>query len=46
MRDVQLVVDTDVVSYMFKGGALGAMFSDLIGASKRAEAPIYEDHVM
>ena len=29
--DVDLVADTDVVSYMFAGGALGAMFSDLVG---------------
>jgi predicted nucleic acid-binding protein len=33
MRDVDLVADTDVVSYMFKGGALGTMFSDLVGTS-------------
>ena len=33
MRPVELVADTDVVSYMYKGGALGAMFSDLVGSS-------------
>jgi tRNA(fMet)-specific endonuclease VapC len=34
MSDVELVVDTDVISYMFKGGVLGAMFSNLVGTRR------------
>lgn len=33
MRDVELVADTDVVSFMFKGGTLGRMYSGLMGTS-------------
>jgi tRNA(fMet)-specific endonuclease VapC len=40
MREVDLVVDTDVVSYMFKGSTLGAAFSDLIGASSAGITPL------